>query len=284
MTRFNREHAPLLVREARTDASLTQAELAGMTGMSQSTLAQIEAGKRAVSAELLEKILRAADYRPSIPLSRYAPSISRYATEQGLESLRVFGSVAQGTDGFESDIDLIGTPTRELSLFELADIASFTSELTGFPTEVHADTDVPEDLRNIIDEAVPLPASFMPRPRATKRQTLSFDVDNFLRELDVITRRIDRVAEVPAETFTSDCPEYDSACMVIIRLAGFLEREEYAPYMDALTSVEKRALRTTRNIAAHSGYQSMDDKLLWTAVTRNTPEMFMRLHSAASRG
>ncbi len=117
---------------------------------------QIEAGKRAVSAELLEKILRAADYRPSIPLSRCAPSISRYATEQGLESLRVFGSVAQGTDGFESDIDLIGTPTRELSLFELADIASFTSELTGFPTEVHADTHVPEDLRNIIDEAVPL--------------------------------------------------------------------------------------------------------------------------------
>ena len=67
MTRFNREDAPLLVREARTDASLTQAELAGMTGMSQSTLAQIEAGKRAVSAELLEKILRAADYRPSLP-------------------------------------------------------------------------------------------------------------------------------------------------------------------------------------------------------------------------
>ena len=55
MTRFNREHAPLLVREARTDASLTQAELAGMTGMSQSTLAQIEAGKRAVSAELDRK-------------------------------------------------------------------------------------------------------------------------------------------------------------------------------------------------------------------------------------
>ena len=116
MTRFNREDAPLLVREARTDASLTQAELAGMTGMSQSTLAQIEAGKRAVSTELLEKILRAADYRPSLPLARYAPSISRYAMKRGLDSLRVFGSIAQGTDGFESDIDLIGTPTRELSL------------------------------------------------------------------------------------------------------------------------------------------------------------------------
>ena len=124
------------------------------------------------------------------------------------------------------------------------------------------------------------PASFMPRPRAPKRQTPSFDVDNFLRELDVIARRIERVAGVPAQTFNADCPEYDSACMVIIRLAGFLEREEYAPYMDTLTLVETRALRTTRNIAAHSGYQSMDDKLLWTAVTRNVPDMIERLRSA----
>ena len=156
MSRFRRDDAPSLVRAARQDASLTQAELAAMTGMSQSTLAQIESGRRAVSAELLERILRVADYRPSVPLARYAPSISSYAQERGLGSLRVFGSVARGTDGFESDIDLIGTPTRELSLFELADIASFTSELTGFPTEVHADTHVPEALRAAVDEAVAL--------------------------------------------------------------------------------------------------------------------------------
>jgi len=54
--------------------------------------------------------------------------------------------------------------------------------------------------------------------------------------------------------------------------------------MDALTSSEKRALRTTRNIAAHSGYQNMDDQLLWTAVTRNVPDMIARLRAAASRG
>ena len=123
MSRFRRDDAPSLVRAARQDASLTQAELAGMTGMSQSTLAQIESGKRAVSAELLERILRVADYRPSVPLARYASSISSYAQERGLGFLRVFGSVARGTDGFESDIDLIGTPTRKLSLFELADLS-----------------------------------------------------------------------------------------------------------------------------------------------------------------
>jgi len=117
-----------------------------------------------------------------------------------------------------------------------------------------------------------------------RRHAPSFDAENFLHELDLIAHRIERVAAVPAEAFSADCPEYDSACMVIIRLAAFLEREEYAPYMDALTSSEKRALRTTRNIAAHSGYQSMDDQLLWTAVTRNVPDMIARLRAAASRG
>lgn len=286
MSRFRREDAPSLVRTARGDASLTQAELAGMTGMSQSTLAQIESGRRAVSAELLERILRAADYRPSVPLARYAPSINSYAEERGLGDLRVFGSVARGTDGFESDIDLIGTPTRELSLFDLADIASYVSELTGFPTEVHADTHVPDALRGAIAEAAP-PMSgstpFTSRPR-TSRRTPSFDAENFLRELDVIAHRIDRVAATPVEAFNADCPGYDSACMVIIRLAAFLERNEYALYMDVLAAAEKRALRTTRNIAAHSGYQSMDDELLWTAVTRNVPNMIERLRAAASGG
>ena len=131
-----------------------------------------------------------------------------------------------------------------------------------------------------MSESVP----FAPRPRVARRHAPSFDVDNFLHELNVITHRVERVAAVPVEAFSADCPEYDSACMVIIRLAAFLERDEYAPYMDALTSSEKRALRTTRNIAAHSVYQSMDDQLLWTAVTRNVPDMIVRLRDAASRG
>lgn len=127
-------------------------------------------------------------------------------------------------------------------------------------------------------------ASFTPRPRVARRHAPNFDVDNFLSELDAITHRVERVAALPTEGFSTDCPEYDSACMVIIRLAAFLEREEYASYMDVLTSSERRTLRTTRNIAAHSGYQSMDERLLWMAVTRNVPDMIARLRAAASRG
>ena len=156
MSRFHRDDAPSLVRAARQDASLTQAELAGMTGMSQSTLAQIESGRRVAGERHGRTVVGGAENAFEQFGGDYAPSISSYAQERCLGSLRVFGSVARGTDGFESDIDLIGTPTRDLSLFELADIASFASDLTGFPTEVHADTHVPEALRAAIDEAVAL--------------------------------------------------------------------------------------------------------------------------------
>lgn len=92
-----------------------------------------------------------------------------------------------------------------------------------------------------------------------RRHVPSFDVENFLRELDVIAYRVKRVTVVLVETFNADYPRHDSAYVVIVRLVTFLEREEYTSYMDALILPKKHALRTVRNIATHSGYQSMDD-------------------------
>ena len=46
-------------------------------------------------------------------------------------------------------------------------------------------------------------ASFTPRPRVARRHAPSFDVDNFLSELDVITHRVERVAALPAEGFSA---------------------------------------------------------------------------------
>jgi transcriptional regulator with XRE-family HTH domain len=52
--------APAVVRAARLRATLTQAELAGRAGVQQSNIAAIESGARAVSGELLDRILVAA--------------------------------------------------------------------------------------------------------------------------------------------------------------------------------------------------------------------------------
>ena len=86
MARFRREDAPSLVREARRDASLTQAELAGLTGLSQSTLAQIESGKRAVSAEMLEQTI--------VPLYHWPAMLPRSVATPRNEALRLCVSLA----------------------------------------------------------------------------------------------------------------------------------------------------------------------------------------------
>lgn len=41
----------------------------------------------------------------------------------------------------------------------------------------------------------------------------------------------------------------------------------------------KRAIRTTRNIAAHAGYRSMDDSLFRVAITRRVPEILDRIQA-----
>lgn len=131
--------APALVRSARADAGLTQAELARRAGIQQSSLAQIEGGRRAVSEEMLERILSAADYRPSVALAAYADRIIELGRRRGLVDIRVFGSALAGEDGFHSDIDLVVTPEAGTDLFDVLLFAAEVEELTGFPVDAVSD-------------------------------------------------------------------------------------------------------------------------------------------------
>ncbi|WP_136313024.1 helix-turn-helix domain-containing protein [Actinomyces procaprae] len=156
MRRFNIDAAPELIRAARRDAGLTQTQLAERAGLHQPSLAQMESGRRSVSDEMLERVLRAADYRPSIPLAMHADEISASARAHGLSNPRVFGSALRGEDTFDSDIDLLVTPAPGTDLFDLALFAAEVEELTGFPVEAVADTSVPDALKSAVREAVPL--------------------------------------------------------------------------------------------------------------------------------
>lgn len=154
MDRFDPSIAPELIRAARVDADLTQAELAERAGLRQPSLAQMERGVRAVSADMLERVLRAADYRPSLPLAAHADEIRVLATSRGLTAVRIFGSTVRGLDGFGSDVDILVTPGAESDLFDLALFGEQVSRLIGFPVDVIADTSPGAAV--IAREAVPL--------------------------------------------------------------------------------------------------------------------------------
>lgn len=145
----------VLLREARTDAGLTQRALAERSGVQQSHIAAIESGKRAASAELLTRLLRAANYRPSSALEREARRIVDLAAERGLGNVRVFGSVARGDDRFDSDVDLLVDVERTDVPFGLATFVARVQQLLGFPVDVVVDR-VDGFADTVRSEAVPL--------------------------------------------------------------------------------------------------------------------------------
>ncbi len=61
------------VKEARRRAGLTQAALAKRAGVPKSTVGRIESGARAPSAELVERLVRAAGLEVTISLSEPDP-------------------------------------------------------------------------------------------------------------------------------------------------------------------------------------------------------------------
>ena len=156
MGRFRTDDAPELIRAARLDAGLSRVQLAQRAGLSESVLTQVESGARAVSDELLEAVLRAAGYRPSLPVAMQADKILACAESHGLSNLRVFGSSVRGEDDFDSDIDLLVTPSTSSDLFDLALFVDDVERLTGFPTDVVSDSPLPAQLADAAREAVPL--------------------------------------------------------------------------------------------------------------------------------
>lgn len=136
MFRYPLSDAPELVRAARLDAEMTQAELARAAGTTQSVVSAVESGRRAASADLLDRLLRAAGLRPSLPLERYADAVLDAARARHLGAVRAFGSVVAGTDDASSDVDLVVTPEPDAGLFALLGFAADAERILGFPVDV----------------------------------------------------------------------------------------------------------------------------------------------------
>lgn len=139
--RFDTRQASTLVAAARADARMSQAQLARAAGMSQPNVAAIESGTRAAGASVLERLLRAADYRPSLPLEMSADAIVAAGEENGIQDIRVFGSVATGSDHFTSDIDVLARIDAGRSYLDIAMFQNVVEALTGFPVDVVIDDD-----------------------------------------------------------------------------------------------------------------------------------------------
>jgi len=124
------------VRKASA-AGLSQRQIAECVGRSQPEVARLlrfqptSARGRAVAGKRME--------------------ILRIAREAGFGRIRIFGSVARGDDGPDSDVDLLVTPPAGVSLMDLARLERSLSDVLGERVEVVPDSALRSSLH---DEAL----------------------------------------------------------------------------------------------------------------------------------
>lgn len=133
------------LRKARTAADLSQAQLARRAGTSQARLSSYENGAVVPNPVTQERLLRAARSLPSTVLDRHREEVKRRAKAHKITNVRVFGSVARGSDTLSSDIDLLVTAEPGASLLDLSAFASEVEDLLGFEVDIASDRGVDPD-------------------------------------------------------------------------------------------------------------------------------------------
>jgi uncharacterized protein len=120
-------------------AGLTQQQLAERSGVRQPNVAAYENGQRVPSPSMLERLLQAARVRPSKVLDEYRNQVRELARQHRAEKIRVFGSVARGDDGPDSDVDFLVAFDEDASLLDQAALTEELADLLGVPVHVVSD-------------------------------------------------------------------------------------------------------------------------------------------------
>lgn len=134
-----------LVRAVRAAAAngVTQAEIARQIGRSQPEVS---------------RLLHFHGTSPrAMALRRNRDVVRRLVRDAGGTNVRVFGSVATGTDHDGSDVDLLFTMGQPLSLLALGRLESRIAELVGVPVDLVPDSALRPQLHDrVLAEAIPL--------------------------------------------------------------------------------------------------------------------------------
>jgi uncharacterized protein len=169
--RYNRvvdnvpEMAGALLRRARTSAGLSQAELAARAGVTQSVISAYESGHRQPALPTLAALIEAAGYELMIDFRRQPRRLSRLsgpvgqrvrrrrrdliaaAAARGVTNLRVFGSVARGTDRADSDLDLLVDLPPHMGLFGLGRVQAELEAIVGSRVDLVPASDLKPGVR-----------------------------------------------------------------------------------------------------------------------------------------
>jgi predicted nucleotidyltransferase/DNA-binding XRE family transcriptional regulator len=140
----------------RSAAGLTQRELAAASGVKQPLIAALETGTRQPTDPAREALERALGVRPSQVLGMARERVLDVVHAIGGTDVRIFGSVARGTDKPDSDIDLLVTFPPGSDIVTLLTLQEDLSNLLTVPVDVVSAGSTGPVLERALTEAVPL--------------------------------------------------------------------------------------------------------------------------------
>ena len=164
------QSAASMLRGARSRAGLTQLDLAARAHVAQSVVSAYESSRREPSFETLRRLIVATGFEMDIALVPVAlNSIRRQTVESnrlqlrrslrklGARNVRLFGSVARGDDGPNSDIDLLVDIAPDVGLFALGRMRSEAERILGVSVDiVPANSLKPDVADRVLAEAIAL--------------------------------------------------------------------------------------------------------------------------------
>jgi predicted nucleotidyltransferase/DNA-binding XRE family transcriptional regulator len=168
--------AGALLRNARRRARLSQTDLARRAHVAQSVVSAYESGRREPAFSTLARLVAATGHRlvvelepdgrsrPGLPdtplgrrLRRRRTAVLETARRHGASNVRVFGSVARGEDGPESDVDLVVDLAPGTGLVGWATLERELAQVLGTSVDVAPSDSLRPVVRDaIVAEAIPL--------------------------------------------------------------------------------------------------------------------------------
>lgn len=170
-----------ILREARANADLSQAEVANRADTSQPALARYETGASLPTLPTLERLLSACGQRLQVralradepaaqvmsmrgqlgpqarELRRRRRRLLDAAHAHGVSKLRVFGSLARGQAASASDVDLLVDIKAGRTLLDLAAFRREAAKILDMPVDVATEDMLKERIRDdVLAEALPL--------------------------------------------------------------------------------------------------------------------------------
>jgi uncharacterized protein len=95
--------------------------------------------------------------RPSIALNNNIKAVHDAINKYCVTNPRVFGSVANGSDGENSDLDILIDAMPQTTLFDIGGLQIELEKILKIPVDIKTPFDLPEKIRKIVlHEAKPL--------------------------------------------------------------------------------------------------------------------------------